>query len=159
VNNHNGGVAIGEAAHSIGISIDAVRQRIKRGQLTGYKENGRWFVYLNRNGQAPEPTPEQPSSPDQSTVISALVDQLRVKDEQIAAKDRQIERDAEERAELRRLLGNAQMQLTQLLPAPKDESLTRNDVEADQMRPRDVSEPVEPSQDLEQRRPWWKWWG
>ena len=39
-------VDLDTAADKIGISPDAVRKRIERGTLEGYKDSGRWKVYL-----------------------------------------------------------------------------------------------------------------
>jgi excisionase family DNA binding protein len=38
-------VTVGEAAEALGISPDAVRMRIKRGQLEADKDGGRVFVF------------------------------------------------------------------------------------------------------------------
>ncbi|GAC1395203.1 MAG: hypothetical protein NVSMB65_14210 [Chloroflexota bacterium] len=40
------GVPIGEAAERLGLNVDAVRKRIKRGTLPAYKEGERWYVVL-----------------------------------------------------------------------------------------------------------------
>ena len=52
-------VDLDTAADIIGISSDAVRKRIKRGSLEGYKESGRWMVYIpdsrpDNSGQIPD---------------------------------------------------------------------------------------------------------
>lgn len=52
-------VSLDKAADILGISSDAVRKRIKRGTLEGYKESGRWYVYVvdnrpDNSGQVPD---------------------------------------------------------------------------------------------------------
>jgi len=62
-------VPIGEAAERLGLNVDAVRKRIKRGTLPAYKEDDRWFVVLpaGQTGVLPGVQPV-PSSPTGSRV-------------------------------------------------------------------------------------------
>jgi excisionase family DNA binding protein len=47
------GLTIAEAAEALGISVDAVRKRIRRGLVRCYKLDGRWYVVLDGStGQA-----------------------------------------------------------------------------------------------------------
>jgi hypothetical protein len=68
-----------QAAQLLGLSADALRKRIARGTLDGFKSNGRWYV---RNINV------------QNDIIALLRQQISVKDEQIR--------------ELHSLLANAQ---------------------------------------------------
>ena len=40
------------AAQILGMTEDGVRKRIAKGKLEGYKDQGRWYVYLPDNNQA-----------------------------------------------------------------------------------------------------------
>lgn len=53
-----------QAAERLGVKPAAVRMRWKRGQIRGFKQNGRVFVYLNNAGEHTEHKGEQP--PEQS---------------------------------------------------------------------------------------------
>src|SRR4051794_614840 len=110
----------------MGISKDAVRRRIQRGTLAAHKgDDDRWLVIIPEdNGDDGETEPRATSRDSTGTarrddeflaVIATFREQLEAKDQQltekdrqIAAKDQQLEQAAIERAELRRLLGNAQ---------------------------------------------------
>ncbi len=47
------GIPIAEAAVRLGLSAEAVRKRLQRGTLHGYKDdNGGWFVLLDEPGEA-----------------------------------------------------------------------------------------------------------
>ena len=43
---HGRGIPIGDAAAILGLTVDAVRKRIKRGTLRAYKKDERWYVVL-----------------------------------------------------------------------------------------------------------------
>jgi septal ring factor EnvC (AmiA/AmiB activator) len=128
-------VTLPEAAAALGVSIDTIRRRIKRGDLLARKDGaGRYVVTIDtdaaqahaHDAAAAAAVAEQQSEADRLRLELAhareLVEELRRQretlDTQLAAHRHQIEQDAIERAELRRLLGNAQQQLAHLLPAP-----------------------------------------
>jgi hypothetical protein len=117
-----------DAAERLATTPEAVRQRIKRGSLTGVKEAGRWFVVLpvqldatNQQLDAvPEPSGRQPDTqldegeqrldagvtePEQATGRPSsrdqLVDELR---EEVVYLRAALEREQVASAELRRLL-------------------------------------------------------
>src|SRR5919199_5170865 len=78
-----GWVDIPTAAAQLGTTSDAVRQRIKRKSLYAIKQDGRWYVALDRLVERPDATeqvtqqrPDADWSADQ-TGHDALVDQLR----------------------------------------------------------------------------------
>lgn len=119
-------VPIQEAAVRLGLSIEAVRKRARRGSLTATKIDGHWFIALPddgpdvldgtphaaRDGTSPRPAALPANNAD---VLQARVAEIEAHNRtllaQIAIKDRQLEQAEVERAELRRLLGNAQMQI------------------------------------------------
>jgi excisionase family DNA binding protein len=135
-------MTVSEAAAYLGITNDAVRRRIRRGELQAKQDDrGRYVVVIDTDAPVPPPPRPEPRLPQVSEEIARLRLQLeherellaevrRQRDElavlldaqraQIEAAFEAQQRDAEERAELRRLLGNAQMQLSSLLPPPRN---------------------------------------
>lgn len=120
-------VGIAEAAATLGVSIDTIRRRIKRGEMPARRtEGGKWLVQL------PEPEALQAEAEGSAAVISrvAHLEALLVERERQIADLRQrletMQTDkagAEtEKAHLRRLLEN-QQELTRmhLLPGPRPE--------------------------------------
>ncbi len=92
------GVPMREAAAHLGVSVAAVRQRIRRGSLDAFKgDDGRWFV---RIPVVPPPVPDAVphdiprETPDQVAdlreQVAYLREQINVKDMQIVVKDEQI---------------------------------------------------------------------
>ena len=57
-----------QAAEVLGLSVDALRKRISRGTVDGFKSNGRWYV---RNSDV------------KTDIIALLRQQIEVKDHQI----------------------------------------------------------------------------
>ena len=57
-----------QAAIALGLSVDALRKRIARGTVDGFKANGRWYV---RNTDV------------KNNIIALMKQQILVKDEQI----------------------------------------------------------------------------
>lgn len=147
------------AADRLGTSVDALRKRIKRGALKGELLNGRQYVWLDRVDGGPaetdtgQPEASQEASQRPDDVIQALIDQLKVKDQQIS--------------ELHILL---QREQARTLPAPKDESTTVHSDsssptdEVDRRNSRDLFVGDQENQgnnrndEVEKRRPWWAFW-
>jgi len=84
----------------LGITEDGVRKRITKGTLSGYKEHGRWYVYLPDSAQTRQ-TPADATTDSQTENqtpilaemrerITSLETQLQTKDDQLQAKDSQI---------------------------------------------------------------------
>ncbi len=64
-----------EAAGELGITVEAVRGRIKRGTLGHHKDGGTVEVLLPMDQARPDPTSQQPDH-DQTTDESRLVEVL-----------------------------------------------------------------------------------
>jgi len=104
------------ASQLLGISEDAIRHRIARGKMEGYKEGGRWYVYLqdkdddsgtsgpdrDQTNVTSAPESGRTDGTDLSRVarlaiatmearIESLEAQLHAKDEQLSTKDQQID--------------------------------------------------------------------
>jgi hypothetical protein len=96
VGEHRGvrGIPLKEAAAALGISKDAVRQRIRRDTLRSEKgENGRVYVYLDASTDA-----VHTDAPEERVHDPDLVDELR---DRVRYLERQVEeeRDARRRAD------------------------------------------------------------
>ena len=65
-------VSVAEAAHALGISHDALRSRLRRGTLDGYKDGDEWRVVLPADRQATGNAPHQQAATGND--LSPLVD-------------------------------------------------------------------------------------
>jgi hypothetical protein len=135
-----------EAADALGVSKDAVRQRIRRNTLRSDKgEDGRVYVYLD----APTNDVHAESSPEAAG--PALVGEMR---ERI----RYLERQVEEEREARRRADTLLAQLMQRIPeleAPQERTEAPETVEQE---PEGAEEPrsAAPGAQEGARRPWWR---
>jgi len=79
------------AAQFLGITEDAIRKRIARGTLEGYKEDGKWFVRLSDSDQTVDRTGVQNDQTDgKDGVIAELRDRVASLETQISQKDHQL---------------------------------------------------------------------
>jgi hypothetical protein len=142
------GIPISDAAQQLGISAEAIRKRIGRGTMHGYKVDGQWYVTLDgpagyaaghpdghpnaTTGQRQDTHPDGAAGvyrelvDQQRTEIARLVEQLNVKDEQLQQANVIIMRLSERVAEL---------------PAPASQP-----------------QPEAPAESTPPRRRWWQWW-
>ena len=129
---------IGEAAAKLGVSVETIRRWIRDGQLVARRDaRGRYVVEVmqgSAGGDAATAGGPVPHRHVQAADLRRellhtreLLDEVRRQrdqlEAQVEAQRRQIERDAAERAELRRLLEQAQEQLRALpgdRPSPAD---------------------------------------
>jgi len=77
-----------QASQRLGITEDAIRKRIARGTLEGYKEDGRWWVQVQDNGQA---QPETDQRDGKTIAIAAMEARIESLESQLTAKDQQID--------------------------------------------------------------------
>ena|SRR3990172_3986671 len=126
-------LTISEAAVALGVSVDTIRRKIKRGELRARQDNkGRYMVAVEAppGGAAPSVAGVPGDAAETARLrlglehAEAMVAELRHQREVLEGElqgARQAMQDAAtERSELRRLLGNAQMQLRALLPGPAE---------------------------------------
>jgi hypothetical protein len=148
-----------EAAHALGISPEAVRNRLSRGTLESIKENGTVYVLLtadmvrhtaDRSAGRPGGTSRHidDTLDDPSSLISA-------KEETISVLKAQLEAERAASAELRRIVAGLVQRVPELEPAkdsssePPEPPMTASDGADKGKVP---SEQQEPSQ----RRSWWR---
>src|SRR5215213_3827349 len=138
-------LALQDAAQELGITPDALRQRIRRGQYQSTKEDGRVYVYLNLDRTETEHDVQGEST----TLISAL-------EERIASLERQLEQATERDRENRRLLAAALERIPpQLETPPEPPSAAPGDTEAaDEQQGRSQPRSDAPSPQDGTQRPW-----
>ena len=117
VNGHvPAGLTIDQAATALGLSREAVRHRVRRGTLAGERVNGQWRVHIDRTRPARRPADERPGeqagASREIARLEELVSVLKTESGQLRGElawfhDR-LEAAEAERAELRRLLAQAQ---------------------------------------------------
>jgi excisionase family DNA binding protein len=131
-----------EAAEALGISVEAVRKRIERGQLGHERVDGRVYVYLDDD--------QTESGPDVEVEPTSLISELRARIELLEDQLEQAnerERQATERdRENRRLLAAALERIPPQLEAPRDERES----------PETPTEEAELRPESEGRVPWWR---
>ena len=136
-------VTVPEAAEALGITVEAVRMRIKRGTLRSERQAGRVFVLLGQGQPTEQPT-DRPDEPN------ALISQMQGR---IDSLEHQLEEAAERDRENRRIIAA----LTSRIPAieaPLDDRGSTETVEEQQGRgePRPATGGAqEPSEDLGSR--------
>jgi hypothetical protein len=134
-------LTITEAAARLGISRDAMRTRVRRGQVVAFKDpTGQWRVNLpdvqadpgldrgHDPGQdhPPDPPPGQGAGDGAVTALEELVSvlkaQVATQQEQLTAKDRQLAERAREVEQLHILLQTSQQNEQRLLTATLPEA-------------------------------------
>jgi hypothetical protein len=158
-------VTVAEAAEVLGLTVEAVRGRIKRGKLAHAKEGGTVYVILDTDQSTTRHTGQQPGddqpsdrSPAQAELIEALREQVVYMREQLAE-----EREARRRADtiLAQLSqANAEQARTiRALEAPTDTgSEPPGDPQAPAEEPEGIEERpfTEEAQEAPERRSWWR---
>jgi hypothetical protein len=128
-----------EAAEQLGVSVEAIRKRVKRGTLRSDKgPDGRRYVYLDDAPDTDRDSGQGAREPEDRTA------------ELIATLQEQLQAERQAHAEARRLLAAA-LERIPAIEAPQEAS------EA----PETVQEPSEPRPDAPgaqegARRPWWR---
>ena len=93
---------LADAAQLLGLSKDAVRKRVARGSLSGFKQDGHWFIHLNEEN---ETSPDDRTRPDndrtrdqnnhtsdsRDEVIALLKQQLETQTKELDARRREVQ--------------------------------------------------------------------
>jgi excisionase family DNA binding protein len=137
-----------EAAEALGISVEAVRKRIERGQLGHERVDGRVYVYLDDD--------QIESGPDVEVESTAPISEMQARIELL---ERQLDQANERDRENRRLLAAAlerippQLEAPESPPAAQESAVPRSGTES----PHTARE--QPfTEEEEQQRPWWQRW-
>jgi hypothetical protein len=135
------------AAQALGVSVEAVRGRIKRGTIEHVREGGTVYVLLE-----PPPSDQPPPGRDQPADQSRLVEVL---EDQVDHLRRQLEAERAAHGESRRIIAGLVQRIPELErpPASADEAEmvgeSAGGVE-------DPGESAEPEAATSQRRSWWR---
>jgi flagellar motility protein MotE (MotC chaperone) len=137
---------VSEAADALGITVDAVRSRVKRGSIAHVREGGRVYVLLD----ADEARPGRDQDTDQGT--REPEDRTA---ELIATLREQLEAERQAHAEARRIIAGL-VERIPAIEAPQEPSEAAETVEQEPERtePRPVT--VESQEGVQ--RPWWRRW-
>lgn len=106
-----------DAAEVLGISVDAVRMRARRGSLESEHENGRLYVWLDTDETTVRDATERIREHVQNATERELIEDLR---EQVGFLRTQLEQEREANRENRRLLAAALERIPPQLEAPQD---------------------------------------
>ncbi len=150
-------VTVREAADELGITVEAVRNRIKRGTLSSEKESGTVYVLLDRDhvradqpGAGRDRTRDQ-TQPDERP--AELVEELR---DRIAYLERQVEEEREARRRADTLMARLMERVPELPAAPMQEPRespeSATETEPGTNTPTASASPQRPVQ----RRSWWQ---
>ncbi len=158
-------VTVPDAADALGITVEAVRGRIKRGKLGHVKDGGTVYVLLPIDGTRPDKTSHQPDN-DRITDQSKLIEVLEAQVEDLRAR---LDRADEANRENRRIIAGLVQRIPELeaAPEPRDEPET---VAEDAEEVQDRGEHAEAQEDAQEhstnversteepaRRPsWWR---
>jgi excisionase family DNA binding protein len=138
-------LGISEAAERLGITVEAVRQRIRRGKLEAYKDQtGCWQIVL------PPPTADQEPVPhavgdEYTTLYGRMVGQLESEVEFLRG---ELERTREQWSEESRRKDLIIAELAKRIPA-----LPSGNNHTPEATPPSETSPAAPAP-----RPWWKFW-
>ena len=145
-------VTVAQAAEILGVTVEAVRGRIKRKKLEHERHSGTVYVLLPADqmptGRQPgdDQTTDQPQS-DSTALISA-------KDETIATLRDQLEAERQAHAEARRLLMAALERIPPQLEAPSEARESPETAEEASERAELRPDTVESQESVQ--RPWWR---
>jgi|SRR5215216_82104 len=137
-------LTVPEAAHALGISPEAVRNRLSRGTLKSIKEGGTVYVLIDRDRARPTTDISADTSADMIGVLKEQNEYLR----------EQLRREQEAHAEARRIVAGL-VQRMPAIEAPPDEreppETVEQEAERGQPRPGAAG-----TQEGVQRRSWWR---
>ena len=111
-------VTVAEASEILGITVEAVRGRIKRGTLDHERTDKGVFVFLDPDQSYDRPRPDTDQTTDRPQSDSSAL--ISAKDETIATLRDQLEAERQAHAEARRLLMAALERIPPQLEAPQE---------------------------------------
>lgn len=146
-------MTVDEAARHLGLTVDAVRKRVQRGQIAHEKDKaGRVRIILDNVETL------QDEGPDNARQSGELVEELR---DRVGHLERMLEEERGARTEERRRHDTLMAQLMQRIPeleAPAPRESPAVDKEASEgAEPRSATEGPHSEAEATQR-PWWRRW-
>jgi excisionase family DNA binding protein len=141
-------LSVTEAADALGITVDAVRSRVKRGTIDHVRVGARVYVLLGDD----EPRPGRDQHTDQRTDQGATTPEDRSA-ELIATLREQLQAERQAHAEARRLLAAA-LERIPATEAPSDERESPRTVEEEP----DRAEPHAATGEVQEGAQRWSWW-
>jgi hypothetical protein len=142
-------VTVDEAARNLGLTVDAVRKRVQRGQIAYEKDQaGRVRILLDESETL------QDKSPDVTGQGAELVEELR---DRVHYLERVLEDEREARTEERRRHDTLMAQLMQRIPELEASPEARESPETVEEAP-DRAEPHPATGEAQRgvQRPWWR---
>jgi len=103
-----------EAAHALGISLDALRKRISRGTIEAVKKSGHWYVHLGGNQPASDRPDERP--PDNHDHVDGKELAIAAMEARITSLERQLEAREREVGQLHHLLAQTALNAAERKP-------------------------------------------
>jgi hypothetical protein len=143
-------VTVGQAAQVLGLTVDGVRSRIKRGTIAHERVGKRVFVLLDAEQARPvhEQAAEQAAGQAAQDLTAELRDRLRYV-------EGQLEHERAAHSEARRLLAAALERIPAALEAPADgQRGARGSPEPGEGQQGSSDAPTEPQ--AATQRPWWR---
>ena len=143
-------VTVAQGAEILGVTVEAIRGRIKRGTLEHERHSGTVYVLLDADQSTNRPRPDTDQTAGQLQSDSAAL--ISAKDETITTLRDQLEAERQAHAEARRLLMAALERIPPQLEAPRAERESPETVEEEA----DRAEPHSDAPGIQEgvRRPW-----
>jgi septal ring factor EnvC (AmiA/AmiB activator) len=145
-------VTVAQASEILGVTVEAVRGRIKRGTLAHERHSGTVYVLLQADQM---PTGRQPGD-DQTTdrLQSDSTALISAKDETIATLQEQLQAERQAHSEARRIIAG----LVERIPAIEAPAQTPEAYEAAEEQQGRGEEPGSATGDSQEgaQRPWWR---
>jgi hypothetical protein len=145
-------LTVAEASEVLGVTVEAVRGRIKRGTLDHERTEKGVFVFLEADQSTDRTRPETNQTTDRLQSDSTAL--ISAKDETIATLREQLEAERQAHAEARRLLMAALERIPPQLEAPSELRESPGTVEEEPGRAEPRPTTVESQEPLQ--RPWWR---
>jgi hypothetical protein len=137
----------------LGITVEAVRGRIKRGTLDHERTDKGVFVHLQADQPTDRPRPDNDQTTDRLQSYNAAL--ISAKDETIATLRDQLEAERQAHSEARRLLMAALERIPPQLEAPQETRESPQTVEEEPER-ENVPQPTTVESQESVQRPWWR---
>jgi hypothetical protein len=143
-------VTVAQAAEILGVTVEAIRGRIKRGTLEHERHSGTVYVLLDADQSTDRPRPDYDQTADRLQSDSSAL--ISAKDETIATLRDQLEAERQAHAEARRIIAGL-VERIPAIEAPHEAADTPETVEE-----HDRSEPHSATGGAQEgvQRPWWR---